>query len=442
MRIKRTIIPAIIFILLLTHLTGCGQAEKAKEDLSALETSAEAESTYIAPKLPASGQSLSDFIPADWTLLDSVELDFNEDDVTDYVAVLEAIPSEEKETWRYPRILFAIASDKSQYRLDFQDINLIRTRSEGGIYGDPYLPMTADGASFTTNFYGGSAWRWAEAFTYTYRDGIWYQTATEDFYGYGSYITDYSQNDYDRGIGIRKKRSSNFRDMERQQEEEPDFDIIYELPLDDAPTLYQAGMRWWLAPDRITDWNVLEIEYAEGISLSEDLTELPQEDTWSQYCDENGMLYTFETDGKYYLAMYHWESHVLSILAEAQSVIDKAECYEDKIYYSTEITDNITYKEIQDGKESVAEAQDCIGMNLNRINMDGSQKEVIFEYLYPDAGQEIKESRPPYLSLIYEISGQEIVIEVYNGDEPQHFYRMNLDGSGLQLIGQVPKSEQ
>lgn len=66
----------------------------------------------------------------------------------------------------YPRILFAITSDETKrYHLNFQDINLIRTRDEGGVYGDPYLPLTADAVSFTTHMYGGSAWRWSEDFT-------------------------------------------------------------------------------------------------------------------------------------------------------------------------------------------------------------------------------------------------------------------------------------
>lgn len=311
--------------------------------------------------------------------------------------------------------------------------------AEGGVYGDPYLPMEADGISFTTYAYGGSAWRWAEAFTYTYRNGFWYQTSSESSYGYYDFITDYSLDDYERGIGIRRKRSSDFDDMEKYwEEEDPPYDIVYELPLDAAPTLCQASMRWWLAPDRITDWSVQDIKYAQGITLAEDLTELPQESTWFSTCDEDGVFYVFEAEGKYYLAMYQWENQVLYILAESQTDIDEIIHYENKIYYSANIMDNIAYKEVRDGKESVVETQDCIGMNLNRINLDGSEKEVVFEYLYPGAEQEIKETRPPYLSLIVEISGHEIVVEVYNGDEPHPFYRMNLDGSGLQMIGQVP----
>ena len=76
------------------------------------------------PTLPATGCELSDFVPEGWKLIDSVELDYNEDGITDYVGVQEVLPDEEKDGWWYfsPgfRILFGIVSEgPGQYRLDF-----------------------------------------------------------------------------------------------------------------------------------------------------------------------------------------------------------------------------------------------------------------------------------------------------------------------------------
>ena len=73
---------------------------------------------------------------------------------------------------------------------------------------------------------------------------------------------------------------------------------------------------------------------------------------------------------------------------------------------------------------------------------DGSGKEVIFEYRYPEAAAGVMEDFIPYISLIYEISGGEIVAEVYLGAEPSKphpFYRMKADGSRQERIGQVPE---
>ncbi len=69
---------------------------------------------------------------------------------------------------------------------------------------------------------------------------------------------------------------------------------------------------------------------------------------------------------------------------------------------------------------------------------EGTGKETIFTYRYPEEDQEIRENQIPYLALIYEISGDEIVAEVYIGDKPHPFYRMKTDGSGAKKIGQVP----
>ena len=403
------------------------------------------------PQLPAKVSNLAAFAPEGWALLDSVELDFNQDGIPDYVGVLEAAGIEGEEGWTYqdaPRILFAAAGDGAGgYRLDFQDINLIRTRAEGGVFGDPYEPLTAEGTSFTTHAYGGSAWRWSEGYTYTYRGGAWYLTASETTYGYGSYITSYSRDDWDSGKGIRKERSSEFSDMEENWEnwESVDdwnsekYDLEYELPLDEPLTLEQAGKRWWLAKDRVTDWEVASVTCAAGVELSEEQVERPGE-AYLEYCDEDCALYSFSNteSGLSYLAMYRWEDRTLSVLAQEEDAINQPELYEGKIYYVTDIVEPVKYKTAQDGEAQTAEEEDTVGVRLNRIAPEGTGKETIFTYRYPEEEQEIRENHIPYLALIYEISGDEIIAEVYIGHKPHPFYRMKTDGSGATKIGQVP----
>lgn len=403
---------------------------------------------WETPQLPVKASNLTAFVPEGWALLDSVELDFNQDGISDYVGVLEAAGIEGEEDWTYqdvPRILFAAAGDGAEgYRLDFQDINLIRTRAEGGVFGDPYEPLTAEGASFTTHAYGGSAWRWSEDYTYTYRGGAWYLTASETIYGYGSYITSYSRDDWDSGKGIRKERSSEFSDMEANWEsgegwDSEKYDLEYELPLDEPLTLAQAGKRWWLAKDRVTDWEVASVTCAAGVELSEEQVERPEE-AYLEYCDEDCALYSFSNaeSGLSYLAMYRWEDRTLSVLAQEENAINQPELYKGKIYYATDIVEPVRYKPAQAGEEQTAEEEDTVGVRLNRIAPEGTGKETIFTYRYPEEDQEIRENQIPYLALIYEISGDEIAAEVYIGDKPHPFYRMKTDGSGAKKIGQVP----
>ena len=395
------------------------------------------------PKLPSWGSTLSDFVPEGWELLDSVEMDFNGDRREDYIGVLEKTYAEEADYWVYPRILFALASSgDGKYRLDFQDENLIRSVTEGGVFGDPYLPLTAKGNSFTTHSFGGSAWKWEENRTYTYQSGTWYCTETEDFYGYGGYITSYGKEDWKKGIGIYKERSSEFSDMETHWEEETaDYDIVYEMSLDAPVTLFEAGKRWWLSTDRVRDWEVQSTEVTAGIELEEKDIKLP--DRWSMfdYCDENCVLYTFshkagQETWEEYIAMYRWQDKSLTVLAKSDSHIDDLEFYKGKIYYTEEIKEAaLSIKESEEGTEA-----EITGIELNRINPDGTDKETVFTYPYSEAEKEGMDMGVPYLALIYKIRGDEIVVEVYIGSGERHpVYRMKTDGSSLRLIGQIPK---
>lgn len=203
-------------------------------------------------------------------------------------------------------------------------------------------------------------------------------------------------------------------------------------------TLQQAGRRWWLATDRVRDWEVKKVEFAEEIEPWDVSEELPGKSTWFGDCDEECALYTFQHGGKNYIGLYQWRDKTLRIMGETEERMDSLQRYEGSIYYSTEIKEDIKYKKQEDGLEQIVEENEVVGMRLNRLNADGSGKTVLFEYRYSDAEQEIKENRPPYLSLIFEINAGEIVVEVYNGEEPHPFYRMNTDGSGQCFIGQVP----
>ncbi|MDE6675933.1 MAG: hypothetical protein K2K19_14175, partial [Acetatifactor sp.] len=329
----------------------------------------------------------------------------------------------------------------------------------GGVYGDPYEPLTAEGTSFTTHAFGGSAWKWSETYTYTYRQGTWYLTRSEDDYGYGPYTTDYTENDWESGIRTQRKRSTEFSDMEQhwverredevvydlELEDDGVYDLEYEMRLDEPFTLYQAGKRRWLAPDRVTDYEVQGIVLAEGIELSQEMIKAPETAYLHYYCDENCVLYTFSCgeqneQWKHYLTMYCWQDKSLNVLAEEDSSIDDKQVYGDKIYYSTEVIKHIAYKSVEDGEDVVKEENDGIGIRLNRMNLDGTEKETIFEYLYPGTDQELLLQKPPYMWLITDISGGEIVVEVYIGSgEPHPVYRMDVDGGNLRQIGQIPR---
>lgn len=400
-----------------------------------------------APQLPETGGRLEDFVPEGWELLDSVELDFNEDGISDYVGVLEGNVEDGGGAvgyQGYPRILFAAASDGTErYRLDFQDSNLIYTREEGGVMGDPYAPLTAEGTSFTTHACGGSQWRWSKESTYTYRNGTWWLTLSEETFGYLDYTTDYSKDDWESGVGIRKKRSSDRGDMEGTVGS-VEYDVEYKMALDEPLTLELAGKRGPLAANRVTDWEAAEIVSAADIEFSADEVKHPDE-SYLNYCDEDCVLYVSnpspdEGEGFYYLVMYRWQDKVMSVLAREKAAICNPIFYHGKIYYAVEIVENIKYKTAEGGKEQSEEEEGIVGIRLGRMNPDGTGKETVFEYRCQESGQEMGERAISYIGMDYEISGDEIVAVISTGaSHPDLLYRMKTDGSGCRKIGQLPK---
>lgn len=432
---RKGILPAAVMGMGLLLLTGFGSG-------SVTDCSAQNQTEKV-PQLPETGRRLADFVPEGWEIYDSVELDFNEDGLTDYVGVLQETDTDAGDYCfhpeDFPRILFAIAGDGTAgYRLDFQDNHLIRDR--GG-------HLTAEGASFTTHTESGSSLRWSvyqandtrteKEDTYTWSEGSWRRTMLERYYGYGDYITDYVKDDWENGVSIRKKRSHELEDVEKnykfeeyENRESIEYDVAYELPLDAEPlTLEQIEKQRELSPYNVADWEVENIVYAEDVTLSEDKVKLPDENLPEVSCewDENYVLYVFSVDSDngrefYCPALYYRQDKSLWVLAEEEAEISDLKLYRGKIYYSTKIME----------EESAA------GVRLNRMNPDGTEKETIFEYRYQGTGQEMAENELPVMGLHFEVGGDEIVAQVYIGDgNPYPFYRMKTDGSGQEKIGQM-----
>ncbi|WP_276850183.1 hypothetical protein [Enterocloster lavalensis] len=368
--------------------------------------------------------------------MDTVTLDYNQDGRMDYVGVLQMEGSDIP--LKTPRILFALASsEESGYCLDFQDENLIRTRDEGGVFGDPYVPLAAGETTFTTNAYGGSAWRWSEAYTYAYRDGGWYLSKSHTTYGYGPMITSETLDDYETGVGIRRERRSDIENPENLDSDE--FDLDYQVRLDAPPDIVQAGKRWWLSPDRLTDCPVKTITIADGIDLDRSAITLPL-DGAIHYRDENVILYTFSTPASEtnYLAWYQEDGQSLTVAAQSTEEMpnfDACLAYKGKIYYAMDVTALV---HLRGADQTSVPSMDTVAQKLFRMNPDGSGKQELFEYRIAAPGETIDDEYLPYLSMSCEITGDEIILQVYVGGRPHPYYRMDLDGGNVREIGFLP----
>lgn len=398
------------------------------------------------PLLPAYTDNVVSLIPNEWSLLDSVELDYNADGLIDIVGILHH-PFDEDGRW-YPRILFAaLQTVDEKYTLDFQDINLIRGAGEGGVFGDPYLPMTAEGNTFTINAYGGSAWKWSESTTFEYRNGDWYLAQEKDRYGYGPITTSVTYNDYRTGIGIRRLNNDDFNNIDvLSGDDEERFELEYEVKLDPAPTLYETSQRWFLARDRLTEIPVIEIKISEHIELEK--ADVPIWDNTGsafdiKYTDENFILYTFRKSENVYLVVYNRKNQIANVISQANqggdightlsTRFDSLSIYRDKIYYSEEERGLVKLKK----DSSIADVNETLSTQVVRMNFDGSDIEVLFHYDNNYTEGEVLETYLPYISAIPYPSGGELIVSLYIGDAPDRYYRMDLDGNNAQLIGEL-----
>ncbi len=476
---RKNLFISVLMVTGLVFLTGCGNdsaensfvenqaedvavsdTEETKNEFFALEgenPDQEEEGSEIndsmpkeVPQLPETGAKLADFVPEGWELLDSVELDFNEDGMTDYVGILREADIDPVdyiwETENFPRILFALAGDgMAGYRMDFQDSELL----SGEICYDGTL--SAEGVAFTTHTgFGSGLHRWKRSgssstyldHTYTYREGSWWHTLSQEICRYGDYIVYYEKNDWENGVKIRKRASTDWADIEERwdfiengERSPEEYDLEYELPLDEPPmSLEQIRAHEELSPYGVTDWEVKDIIFAEGAELLENMVKTPDEKSPGVSCEwgENDVFYVFSVDsGKDRefdcLAIYDRQNKALSVLAKEETEIDDICRHKGKIYYSVKIM----------------EEEEAVGVRLNRMELDGSGKETIFEYRYQGTEQEIQEDGMPSLGLYFEIGGDEIVAQVYIGNgNLDPFYRMKTDGSGREKIGQMPQLYQ
>ena len=395
------------------------------------------------PQLPAFTDSLRSSIPDHWTLHDFAEFDYNGDGLMDVVGVLDRCDDDDN-VW-YPRILFvARRTTDNHYFLDFQDINLVRARNEGGAFGDPYEPLTAEKNTFTLNTYGGSAWKWSESTTFEYRNKGWYLAQESDRYGYGPLTTSLTFNDYRTGIGKRYLNNDDFESMEAFSESiKESFDLEYEVKLDAAPTLYEASQRWWLTPERLTIISVKNIRIAAGIELKPSDVTLPIPEIFSsvQHMNEVYIVYIFDVKDNTYLAVYDCRRQDITVIAKTprdrkNDTYAYLKVYKNKIYYSETISATMKIKK----DTEITESEEHIYTQIIRMNLDGTKKEVLFRYDNDYKEGEILEDYLPYISASCTPLGGELIVSLYIGDAPNKYYRMNLDGTNVRFIGELKGS--
>jgi hypothetical protein len=387
------------------------------------------------PNLPATIKSTKDIAPKGYSLLDTKSNDFNGDGLKDIIGVLEHSVSD---TTMYPRILFIYFNNGDGYNLNLMNPYLIRNADEGGIYGDPYEPLTANKNTFTTTAYGGSAWRWSEIRTFEFKDGQWYLLFNKDQYGYDDFETSYKYDNFQKGIGLR-------RYTEQSPEKKNPKQLRYYVKLDNQPTLEDFAYTVDFSEERIKAPEIKSVGYNNGIAhYKVNPLELSESNIIAR--DTNNIVYAFnDTDDISYIGVYSYADGNFQIIARYDVnsknglgySISNAAIYKDRLYYVENVTKKISVRE--DGK--VSKKRDVVAMQLVSSLLDGSDRKVIFKVNNPQYKEgKIYDYGLEYFNLDFEISGDEIVANV-NGGSKNPYYRMNLQGEDRKLIGSVPKGD-
>lgn len=411
----------------------------------------------ITPDLPVEASSLESFIISGWKLLDSVELDFNADGMMDFIGVLDYEDTDEAYSNElfYPRILFAVVNrGNGSYRLDFQDINLIRTRNEGGIFGDPYEPITTEDNTFTIHAYGGSAWRWRESASFKYINGGWYLINEEDIDGYGPLFTYYSKKDYESGVGFQGHNNDDFDYIENiwssgevfDSLEQADYDLSFRIETGPPIPLREASQRWWLSPDRLEEIQPVSIVSASGVDVDPSDIPLKIEPPYLsgdiKFIDENYILYTFKASDKKkeYLAVYNRCDNSSFVSAQTNRITDfgykdtfsDAKIYRDMIYF-----EELIYAKVKIEKDgAITEELEHVASRLVRMNMEGDGKETVFEYIFLDENDTLQHWAP-YCYLGFDFADNGVIINLYCHGRDTQYYFIEQNGGNTRFLGSV-----
>ena len=112
--------------------------------------------------------------------------DLNGDGTKDHILVISKPPKDDgsvddgQDDKRQTLVLIRDASGKLSLAARNDEVAYCRTC--GGVFGDPFVAVEIKGTSFTVSNYGGSNWRWSNAYTFNYsrRDKTWELTRVEE----------------------------------------------------------------------------------------------------------------------------------------------------------------------------------------------------------------------------------------------------------------------
>ncbi|MFL9484747.1 hypothetical protein ACI6Q2_18330 [Chitinophagaceae bacterium LWZ2-11] len=112
-------------------------------------------------------KNLQQFIPKNFTILDSASGDLNKDGFRDLILILRSDFEKDSPDTTRP-LLILEGNANGQYKLVARNDSVVLCKECGGIFGDPYNHITVKGSYFSIEHMGGSAWRWTRIITFKF----------------------------------------------------------------------------------------------------------------------------------------------------------------------------------------------------------------------------------------------------------------------------------
>jgi len=111
-------------------------------------------------------------IPDNYTILDSVKGDLDNDSISELVVAYNVGPEEEIEGVPRELIIYKLENDKwAEWKTSYQ---VLYGSKEGGMMGDPYSEMEIKKGILHISQNGGSSWKWGFTDKYRFQNGEFY----------------------------------------------------------------------------------------------------------------------------------------------------------------------------------------------------------------------------------------------------------------------------
>ena len=167
-----------LFLCLFLILCSCNEnVKQEKSSIKNIDTIMSREKNIqkkesFKPMVNNSPNELLEFVPKNYSILDTVSGDLNLDDIKDYILILkkngEDSLSDFIENPEKRPLLILLRNKDNKLQLARKNNNTVYCVDCGGMMGDPFMGVTIKNGYFSIEHYGGSSWRWTRIITYKY----------------------------------------------------------------------------------------------------------------------------------------------------------------------------------------------------------------------------------------------------------------------------------